>query len=63
MLVIFLLCYSNSLDFRQSFGSSIFITAQCIETQLMPNESSGNDLQIVYKILKTNIAIPEVLYW
>ena len=46
MLVIFLFCYSNSADFRRSFGGSISITAQCIETQLMPNEGSGKDLQI-----------------
>ena len=39
--------YSNSLDFRQSFCGSISITAQCFETQLMPNESSGNNLQII----------------
>ena len=26
------------------FSDSISITAQCIETQLMPNESSGKDL-------------------
>ena len=42
-----LFCYSNSHDFRQSFGSSISITAQCIEPQLMPNEGSGKDLQIM----------------
>ena len=36
------------IDFRQGFGSSIYIKAQCIETQLMPNESSGKDLQITY---------------
>ena len=48
MLVIFLFCYSNSHDFRQSFGGSISITAQCIETQPMANESSGKDLQMMY---------------
>ena len=47
MLVI-LFCYSNSHDFRQSFGGSISITAQCIENQPMPNETSGKDLQIMY---------------
>ena len=56
MLVIFLFCYSNSHDFRQSFSSSISITAQCIETQLMPNESSGKDLQIMYWSLLRQIA-------
>ena len=35
------------VDFRQSFGGSLSITAQCIETQLMPNERSGKDLQIM----------------
>ena len=48
MFFIFLFCYSNSNDFTQSFGGSISITAQCIETQPMPNESSGKDLQIMY---------------
>ena len=48
MLVIFFFCYSNSHDFRQSFGGSISITSQCIELQLMPNEGSGKDLQIMY---------------
>ena len=50
----FELCWLSScfaiairVDFRQSFGGSISITAQCIETQLMPNESSRKDLQIV----------------
>ena len=56
MLVIFLFCYSNSHDFRQSFGSSISITGQCIETQPMPNESSGKDLQIMYWSLLRQIA-------
>ena len=56
MLVIFLFCYSNSHDFRQSFGGSISITAQCIETQPMPNESSGKDLQIMYWSLLRQIA-------
>ena len=35
------------VDFRRIFGGSISIMAQCIETQLMPNESSGKDLQIM----------------
>ena len=35
------------VDFRQSLGGSISITAQCIETQLMPNESSRKDIQIM----------------
>ena len=56
MLVIFLFCYSNSDDFRQSFGGSISITAQCIESQPMPNESSGKDLQIMYWSLLREIA-------
>ena len=56
MLVIFLFCYSNSHDFRQSFGGSISVTAQCIETQPMPNESSGKDLQIMYWSLLCQIA-------
>ena len=48
--VVFLCsCFAIAIqaDFRQSFGDSISITAQCIETQLMPNESSGKDLQII----------------
>ena len=57
MLVIFLFCYIAILaDFRQSFGSSTSIMAQCIETQLMPNESSGKDLQIMYWSLLRQIA-------
>ena len=56
MLVIFLFCYSNSHDFRRSFGGSISITAQCIETQLMPNEGSGKDLQIMYWSLLRQIS-------
>ena len=31
--------------FRQSYSGSIFITTQSIETQRMPNESSGQDLE------------------
>ena len=56
MLVIFLFCYSNSHDFRQSFGGSISKTAQYIETQPMPNESSGKYLQIMYWSLLRQIA-------
>ena len=56
MLVIFLFCYSNSHDFRRSFGGSISITAQYIETQLMPNEGSGKDLQIMYWSLLRQIS-------
>ena len=39
-------CFAIAIrvDFRQSFGSSISKTAQYIETQLMPNESSGEYL-------------------
>ena len=33
--------------FRQSFRGSISIKVQCIETQLMPNEGPGKDLQII----------------
>ena len=42
-------CFAIAIwaDFRRSFGGSISITAQCIETQLMPNEGSGKDLQIM----------------
>ena len=42
-------CFAIAIrvDFRRSFGGSISVTAQCIETQLMPNESSGKDLQIM----------------
>ena len=50
------LCYSNPLDCMQSFGGSVSIMAQCIETQLMPNESSGKDLQIIYWSLLCQIA-------
>ena len=57
MLVIFLFCYSNSADFRRSFGGSISITAQCIETQLMPNEGSGKDLQITCWSLLRQISL------
>ena len=57
MLVIFLFCYSNSADFRRSFGGSISITAQCIETQLMPNEGSGKDLQIMCWSLLRQISL------
>ena len=48
MLVI-LLAFAIAIQvyFRQSFGGSISTTAQCFETQLMPNESSGKDLQIM----------------
>ena len=56
MLVVFLFCYSNSHDFRQSFSGSISITAQCIETQPMSKESSGKDLQIIYWSLLRQIA-------
>ena len=56
MLVIFLFCYSNSHDFRQSFGSSISITAQCIEPQPTPNEGSGKDVQIMYWSLLRQIS-------
>ena len=45
------LCYCIAkaiwVDFRQSFRGSIFITAHCIENHLMPNGSSGKDLQII----------------
>ena len=42
-------CFAIAIraDFRQSFGGSMSITAQCIEPQLMPNEGSGKDLQIM----------------
>ena len=42
-------CFAIAIrvDVRESFGGSISITAQCIETQLMPNESSRKDLQII----------------
>ena len=56
MLVIFLFCYSNSHDFRQSFSGSISVTAQYIETQPMRNESLGKDLQIMYWSLLRQIA-------
>ena len=56
MLVILLFCYSNSHDFRRSFDGSISITAQYIETQLMPYESSGKYLQIMYWSLLRQIA-------
>ena len=32
------------VNFRQSFRGGISVTAQCTETQLMPNESSRKDL-------------------
>ena len=57
LLFIFLFCYSNSADFRRSFGGSISITAQCIETQLMPNEGSGKDLQITCWSLLRQISL------
>ena len=46
-------CYAIAIqvDFRQSFKGSISMTAQCIETQLMPNESLGRDLQIIARSL------------
>ena len=34
-------------NLRQSYVGSISVMAQCIETQLMPNESSLKDLQIM----------------
>ena len=42
-------CFAIAIraDFRQSFGGSVSIMAQCIEPQLMPNEGSGKDLQIM----------------
>ena len=52
-----LVLYSNSADFRRSFGGSISITAQCIETQLMPNEGSGKDLQITCWSLLRQISL------
>ena len=33
-------------NLSQSYRDSISVTAQCIETQHMPNERSGKDLQI-----------------
>ena len=42
-------CFAIAIrvDFRQSFGGSISITAQCIETQFISIESSRKDLQIM----------------
>ena len=57
MLVIFLFCYSNSADFRRSFGGSISITAQCIETQLMQMKVQGKDLQIMCWSLLRQISL------
>ena len=39
-------CFAKAIwvDFRQSFGGSVSIAVQCIETQIMPNESSGTDV-------------------
>ena len=44
---IIIIAKAIQVDFSQSFGGSISITAQCIETQLMPNAISGKDLQII----------------
>ena len=44
------------MDFRQSFGGFISITAQRIETKLMPNESLGKHLQIMCRSLLRQIA-------
>ena len=44
------------VDFRQTFGGSISIMAQCVETQPMPNESSGKDLQIMCRSLLRQIS-------
>ena len=42
---------------RSLFHGSISITAQCIESQLMPNESSRKDLQIMCGLLLRQISL------
>ena len=44
-------CYSFAIQFDMSkiSGALSPITAKCIETQLVPNESSGKDLQIRHR--------------
>ena len=42
--------------FRQSYRGSISTQAQCMETQLMPNESLRRDLQNMYGVALHQIA-------
>ena len=48
-------------DFRQSYRGSISVTAQCIETQLIPNDSLRKDLQSMVRPLCIKLLLRGVI--
>ena len=58
---LFCIAIAIWIDFRESFRSSISITAQHIETQLMPNESLGRDLQVRDRLLNVRSLLHSVI--
>ena len=54
--------YLVRLILGKVLGDSLSITAQCIEIQLMPNESSGKDLQIIYGDFYVRLLFHGVLF-
>ena len=58
-LVLFYYCISG--PFKANLQGSISTKAQCMETQLMPNESLITDLQSMLRSLYVKLLLPDVI--